>query len=94
MTFYWILFAIAALVALVVLYFFVIGLLDGSVSSFNMLLWLALLAVTGGVLLGSWWLKSRGSLGAAKGVLLILAAPGLLYGLFVLMAIILKPRWN
>jgi multisubunit Na+/H+ antiporter MnhF subunit len=38
------------LVALVVLYFFVIGLADGSVSSFNMSLWLGLLAaVTGAV---------------------------------------------
>ena len=35
---------IGLLVAIVVVYFFVVGLADGSVSSFNMSLWLGLLA--------------------------------------------------
>ena len=40
MTVFRILFGIDTLVAVVALWFFVIGLGDGSVSSFNMLLWL------------------------------------------------------
>ncbi|MBV6441905.1 MAG: osmoprotectant transporter permease [Haliscomenobacteraceae bacterium CHB4] len=94
MTFFWILWGFDAIIALVVLYFFFIGLADGSVSSFNMGLWLILLAVVAAVLLGSLWLKSQEYTGWAKGVLCILAVPGFLYLLFLLIVIIGKPRWN
>lgn len=83
-----------AIIALVVLYFFFIGLADGSVSSFNMGLWLFLLAVVAAILFGSLWLKSHDRTGLAKGVLSILAVPGLLYLLFLLVVLITKPRWN
>lgn len=94
MTFFWILWGFDALIALVVLYFFFIGLADGSVSSFNMGLWLFLLAAVAAILLGSLWLKSHDRTGLAKGVLCILAVPGFLYLLFVLVVLITKPRWN
>jgi hypothetical protein len=94
MTFFWILWGFDALIALVVLYFFFIGLADGSVSSFNMGLWMLLLAAVAAVLLGSLWLKSLGQLGWAKAVLSILALPGFLYLLFLLVVLISKPRWN
>jgi hypothetical protein len=94
MTLVRILLAIDLLVALVVLYFFVIGLADGSVSSFNMNLWLGLLAVVAGSIGGGWLLDANGRRGAAIAVLLILALPGILYGLFVLLVIIAQPRWN
>jgi len=82
------------LVALVVVYFFVIGLTDGSVSSFNMNLWLGLLAAVAGTIGGGWLLNANGRRGAAIAVLSILAVPGVLYGLFVLLVIIAQPRWN
>jgi hypothetical protein len=91
---FWLLWGFDVLIALVVLYFFVIGLADGSISSFNIGLWLLILLAVGGVVLGSLWLHSAGHSGAAKGVLLILAVPGLLFLLFFLSVLLLKPRWN
>ena len=52
-----ILFGIDALAAAVVAFFFVWGLSDGSVSAFNILLWLALLGGVGVVLGGGLWLE-------------------------------------
>jgi len=82
------------LVALVVLYFFVIGLADGSVSSFNISLWLGLLAAVAATVGGGWLLYANGRRGAAVAALSILAVPGVLYGLFVLLIVIAQPRWN
>lgn len=83
-----------ALIALVVFAFFFVGLGDGTVSSFNILIWIAMvggvLAVVGGGLI----LAMQGQRGAAIGVLLILAIPGALALFFLLMVLILQPRWN
>jgi len=86
--------AVAGLVAAVVVYFFLVGLADGSVSSFNAGLWLGLLALVAGALLGGTLLRARGHTGAAVAVLAILAVPGLLYGLFLLLLLVTQPRWN
>lgn len=86
--------AIDALALLVALAFFVIGLGDGSVSSFNIALWLMLLGGMGAIVIGGAVLNTNGHRGAALGVLAILAAPALLGGLLVLAAIVLQPRWN
>jgi hypothetical protein len=85
---------IDVLVGLVVVYFFVIGLADGSVSSFNMSLWLGLLAVVAAVVGGGGILDANGKRGAAIAVLLILAVPGVLNALFILLIVIAQPRWN
>jgi hypothetical protein len=76
------------------LHFFFVGLADGSASSFNMELWLIILLVLGGVVLGSLWLRSSGRSGAAKAVLLALAVPGLLLLLYFVALLIAAPRWN
>jgi hypothetical protein len=94
MKLFWTLFCIDVLVAAVVLFFFFAGLGDGSVSSFNIGLWLGILAVLAAVLGGGWLLKSNGHPRLANLVLLILEIPGLLYALFILAVIILQPRWN
>jgi heme/copper-type cytochrome/quinol oxidase subunit 4 len=94
MTYFWAIWGFDALMALVFFYFFFIGLADGSVSSFNMKQWLAIIAVLLIVLLGSLWLKSNGKMGLAKSILTILAIPGLTYALFVLAMLIIRPRWN
>ncbi len=94
MTFVRILLAIDAAVALVALWFFFIGIADGSVSSFNIGLWLALLGGIAAILGGGWALNARGLRGAAIAVLSILAVPGLLFGLFVLAMVAFQPRWN
>ncbi len=86
-TYFWVLWGFDFLIALVVLYFFIVGLVDGSVSSQNFFLWLLILGAVAAVLLIGLFLKSTG-------ILWLLATPGLLYLLFLLIIVIGKPRWN
>ena len=94
MKFFWTLLGIDGAIATIVIFFFFAGLGDGSVSSFNIVLWLVILSGLAAVLGGGLLLRSKGHLHLARVVLLILAIPGLLFGLFILGAIILQPRWN
>lgn len=94
MTFFWILWGFDAFVGLIVLYFFMIGLNDGSVSSFNMGMWTILLLALAAIMGGSLWLKSLNHIGLAKVLLCLLAIPGLLFGLFMLLMITTNTRWN
>jgi hypothetical protein len=89
-----ILWVIDAIVALIVLYFFIIGLGDGSVSSYNSALWGGILAALAGILGGSILLKNAGQLKMAKALLWVLAIPALLYGLFMLVAVFSGAKWN
>lgn len=91
---FWIPWGFDALIMLVVLYFFFVGLADGSVSSFNAGLWFILLLVVGSIVGGSLWLRSSGRNGAAIVILLVLAVPGLVFALFILILVIANPRWN
>jgi hypothetical protein len=91
---FWILWWFDALIAAVFVFFLFWGLADGSVSSFNIALWLAILAGLAGVLAGSRALKARGRAGPALGLVLILGIPGMLGVLFFLAIVILQPRWN
>jgi hypothetical protein len=89
-----VLWGIDALIACVFVYFFVVGLGDGSVSSFNMRLWLGTLSTLAGVLSGSLALQRSGRTRLAISFLLILVVPGVLAGLFFLAMIIINPRWS
>ena len=91
---YWILFGIDALVAAIVVVFFFIGLADGSVSSFNIVLWAGILAALGAVLWGAHALRSAGHGRAAAGLLAALALPGVIVGLFFLLLIVGQPDWK
>jgi hypothetical protein len=91
---FWIVWGFDAGIALVVLVFFCWGLSDGTVSSFNFGLWMAMLAGVGGVVGGSLWLRSKGRPRGAMAIAMILFVPGLLYALFLLAVLILHPRWN
>ncbi|MBS0534970.1 MAG: osmoprotectant transporter permease [Proteobacteria bacterium] len=93
-TFVRILLGIDALAALVVVYFFFVGLADGSVSSFNGALWFALLAGVAAIVGGGWALQSSGRRGLAAAVLLILALPAVAYALFIALIVVTQPRWN
>ena len=89
-----ILLAVDAAVAAILLYFFVTGIEDGSVSSFNILLWLVMLGGIALVIGGALALRARSQKLAANLLLALPAAPALLFGLFILLAVLLQPRWN
>ena len=91
---FWFLWGVDAVVALIFLTFFFIGLGDGTVSSFNIVLWLGTLGVLGVVVGGSLWLRNAGRMRVAMSLVLALAIPSLLVGLFFLAILIMQPRWN
>lgn len=91
---FWITWAIDALASAIALLYFLIGLADGSVSSFNIGIWIALLAALAVVLLGSLWLNTIGRPGLGTILLLVLAVPAALYALFLLLVIISGSKWN
>jgi hypothetical protein len=93
MILFWILWVVDAIVALITLCFFFVGLKDGSVSSFNSGLWTGILIALVVILGGSWYLRTE-HLMLAKSLLAILAIPGILYGLFMLIAIFSGTKWN
>jgi hypothetical protein len=83
--FFWILWGFDALIALVFLYFFFVGIGDGSVSSFNMGMWLLILSGLIAVLIGSFLLNKYQQMIISRLLLCIVALPGFLYGLLVLL---------
>ena len=91
---FWIPWGIAATVTAVVVYFFLVGLADGSISSFNAGLWTLLLLGTLAITVGSLILKNCGRPGLGAILSLVLVLPGLLAGLFGLVILITQPRWN
>jgi hypothetical protein len=91
---FWTLWGVDALIALICLYFFFVGLADGSVSAFNGGLWFLILVGLGIVLGGSLWLKAQQQVVWAKVLVALLAVPGLLAGIFLLIVLIAQPRWN
>ena len=91
---FWVLWSVDVLAALVVLFFFLAGIADGSVSSFNLGIWTVLLAAVAAVVCGGWWLRSNGRTGLAAVVLSVLAVPAVLYMCFVLLVITSGTSWN
>jgi hypothetical protein len=91
---FWFLWIIDAVIAAVAFYFFFSLSAGGNVGSFNILPWLAILAVLAAVLGGSVWLRSAGQHALAIILLLLLAVPGALYALFVLLIVILRPDFR
>ena len=94
MTTFWILWAFNALVALVPIYFFFVGLGDGTVSSRNIHYWLIIMLIVAAVIGGTLYLKSVNQLPAAKVILILAAIPGLLALAYFAIILIGKPRWN
>jgi hypothetical protein len=91
---FWFLWAIDAVIAAVALYFFFSLAAGGRVGSFNILPWLAILAALAAVVGGSVWLRSIGQQVVAIVLLLGLAIPVALLGLFFLLLLILHPNFH
>jgi hypothetical protein len=94
MKFHRFLLIVDGVVAAILLYFFLAGLQDGSVSSFNIVLWLAILAAVFVPITLALTLKARGRLKTANLILLLPALPGLFFGLFMLLIIVLQPDFR
>lgn len=85
---------IDATAALIILYFFFIGLADGTVSSRNAGLWTMIVLALAGILGGSIWCKTHGYSLPAYGLLLILVLPALFYLLYFLIVAFGGGRMN
>ncbi len=94
MTFYRLLWGIDLLVALVAFAFFAIGIADGTVSSFSIALWLAILAGISAVVFCTRAFARRENVVAACIVAAALALPAFLFALFMTVAIVSGVRWN
>ena len=91
---FWIPWTVSALVAATFVVFFFIGLGDGTVSSFNIVLWVGILATVGGCVGGSLWLRAAGHRIPSIVLAWVLAVPGLFALLLMLLVVILNPKWN
>jgi len=91
---FWIPWSIDAVVASVVVGFFFVGLGDRSVSSYNIVLWIGLLAAVAVVVGGSLILRSVGQRTLAIALALLLAVPATLFVLLWVVIIVSNPRWN
>jgi hypothetical protein len=91
---FWVFWCIDALIGIIVVGFFFLGLIDGSVSSFNIGIWIIILAVLAIIIPGSLWLKMLGYPVFGMILLLVLAVPGLLHGLIMFLAFVTNTSWN
>jgi len=91
---YRILQAVVGVALAVLLWFFIVGLGDGSIDGSNMLLWIILLAGPIAALWISVHLWKAGKHGAACMLLAVPAAPALLYGLLILLFVVLQPDFR
>ena len=64
------------------------------IRGFNIGIWIPILAALVVILGGSLWLKKLGYPVLGTILLLVLAIPGLLYGLFIFLTIVTKTSWN
>lgn len=80
--------------SLVPLYFFFIGLADGSITSKNLGLWGLILLVVIAILVGTLWLKDHDHFALARLILIGAAVPGLLVLLYFVIVFTSKTRWN
>lgn len=85
---------LATLPALVAVWFFLEGLGDGTVSGFNLGLWMGLLAAAFGMPALGYALQAQGHGRAAKLVLSAVAVPVVCAGLLLILLILNPPRWN
>lgn len=94
MKLFWTIWIIDAIASLVILYFFVIGILDGSVSQSNAGIWGLLLLAVVSVTAGSIYFLRRGQMKIAWILLSLMAIPALIMFIFMLIMIFGDVRWN
>ena len=88
------LFAINVAAGLVALAFFIIGLGDGTVTSFNILIWAAMLGVVFSMPWAAWGVRLRGRARLGTLLLLPVALPAVLGGVMILVMIVMQPNFK
>jgi uncharacterized membrane protein len=83
-----------AVASLIIIYFFIEGLGDNTVSRRNADIWMLLLGSIAVIMLGSIWLRTHHYNVPANLLLLVILIPGLLVLLYLLIALLGKGRWN
>jgi hypothetical protein len=91
---FWFLWSIDAVIAVVALYFFFSLGAHRRVASFNIPPWFFILAALAAVVGGSVWLRSVGRRALAITLLLLLAIPTALFVLFFLLILIIQPDFR
>ena len=94
MTLFRVLWGIDVLAAAIAVAFFFIGIADGTVSSFNIVLWVALLGGIGIVVFGSRALERNGRRLPALALASVLALPTFLFGLMIGVMIVGGVHWQ
>ena len=88
------LFAINVAAGLVALAFFIIGLGDGTVTSFNILIWAAMLGVLFSMPWAAWAVRLRGRARLGTLLLLPVALLAVLGGVMILVMIVSPLNWR
>ena len=94
MVLFGILFAINIIGALVALTFFIVGLSDGTVTTFNILIWAGMLGVMFSMPFAAWAMRMRGRERLGMLMLLPVALPALAAGALTLAMIVNPPNWR
>lgn len=81
---FWIFWGFDALLSAGILYFFLTGLGDGTVGSFNIGIWLSIIISVAMIMVASWKLKAKGHPRIGMGILALMLIPGLLAVLYLL----------
>lgn len=91
---FWMFFGVDVVIAAILLFFFIWGIADGTVSAFNIKSWMVALLGVALIVGGGFWLKSVEQLVLANIVLMVLALPGLGYAFIMVVAIVTQSSWN
>lgn len=91
---FWIVFGFDTVLAFAFLFFFLVGIADGSVTPANMALWITILTVLMAIVVGSLTLRVKERNRAAMSLALALGVPGLLVGLLFVGTLLLQPDFK
>ena len=91
---FWISWGIDALMGAIAFVFLFIGLADGSVNADNIGIWIGAMAAMAVIIGGGLWLKKTGHTVLGTLLLLVLAIPSFLYGLFIFLFVISDTQWR
>lgn len=84
-----------AVMSLIPVIYFFIGLADGSITDRNMGMWMIILLLVAGILYGSIWLKNNGRVSLGKIILVVAGMPYAMMILLYLLSIIMGPSgWH